>query len=310
MKFNIISNIDNGYGLQRDYEILKAILEDAGHYVNGIQFQQPVNQMAVDVNIFLETVIPLHHMAKENWYFPNPEWFELGLDGKYLGQFDRVLCKTHNAFDVFSRYTDKAEYIGFESIDRFRPGVIRKRKFIHVAGNSIVKSTDAILKAWIDYRIPFDLTMITRRPGFFDRSIYPNIRHIFRVAQDGDLSDMLNYHAFNLCPSQCEGWGHCIHEALGAGQVVITTAAPPMNEFYIPGNWFVGVRGSKPLRLARIYDVQPADIATAVNAAVRMTDKEIEQQTHINRDAFIQNRADFRGRFLKIVEEATGRLAA
>jgi len=59
MRFNLISNIDNGFGLQKDFEILKSLLESLGHDVCGVHFQKPNQAESVDVNIYLETLIDL-----------------------------------------------------------------------------------------------------------------------------------------------------------------------------------------------------------------------------------------------------------
>ena len=73
LKFNIISNIQNGYGLEDDYQIVRELLEAAGHSVMPVQYDRAIEMQQADVNIFLETLIPVFGWARENWYFPNPE---------------------------------------------------------------------------------------------------------------------------------------------------------------------------------------------------------------------------------------------
>src|SRR5260370_39891253 len=102
-RVNIISNIGNGVGLQRDFELLREILNESGHEVFGVQFNAPHRGPSVDLNIFIETVVPsLFFLAKHNWLIPNPEWFqEVFLSS--LASFSRILCKTRDAMRIFKR---------------------------------------------------------------------------------------------------------------------------------------------------------------------------------------------------------------
>ena len=69
MRFNIISNLTNGVGLQRDYELLRTELKARGHEVQGVQFNaKPLVVPPADVNIFDELVVPAAFAAaKEQW---------------------------------------------------------------------------------------------------------------------------------------------------------------------------------------------------------------------------------------------------
>ena len=77
MVYNLISNLTNAVGLQKDYEFLREELEARGHVVNGIQFNAPPQDVIrADVNIFLEVVNPaLFGWAHQQWAVPNPEWW-------------------------------------------------------------------------------------------------------------------------------------------------------------------------------------------------------------------------------------------
>jgi glycosyltransferase involved in cell wall biosynthesis len=57
-----------------------------------------------------------------------------------------------------------------------------------------------------------------------------NIEHRIGHASVEDVRALQNGHAFHLCLSEAEGWGHYIVEAMSCGVVVITCDAPPMNE--------------------------------------------------------------------------------
>ncbi|MES2199112.1 MAG: glycosyltransferase [Chlamydiota bacterium] len=64
-----------------------------------------------------------------------------------------------------------------------------------------------------------------------------------------DLRKIQNKTGIHLCPSEVEGFGHCIFEALSTGAVVITTDAPPMNEFIKDPRCLVPFSHSAPTHL-------------------------------------------------------------
>ena len=76
MKFNIISNVTNGVGLEQDATMLAELLEARGHQARKVQFNaRPIACGRADVNVFLELVVPeFFGYASVNWLVPNPEW--------------------------------------------------------------------------------------------------------------------------------------------------------------------------------------------------------------------------------------------
>ena len=151
MKFNICTLLNNGFGLEKDYEILRSLLESWGHEVHGVKiagmsgesFDQEIPE--ADVNIFLELlsayVIGLNK-AKQNWFVPNQEWYHSCWD-HIMPRINKILCKTHEAVDAFSKkgLGEKCYHVGWESRDLYDPSVLRQRKFLHVAGGSASKNT-------------------------------------------------------------------------------------------------------------------------------------------------------------------------
>lgn len=230
MRFNLISNIGNGVGLQRDYELLRGELESLGHDVSGVQFNRRDVTPAADVNIFLEVVeTRFFPSAPRQWVIPNPEWWFPGWDA-LLPQFEKVLAKTRHCQRVFSRKTERCEFLGWCSRDLFKPEIQREIKFLHLAGKSQTKNTEAVVRSWRESRPGADLTVISEchRPRPTAR-----VQWFQRVSEE-DLALLMNSHLFHIMPSAYEGWGHALHEALGVGAVVITTNAPPMNEIGAP----------------------------------------------------------------------------
>lgn len=308
MKFNIISNINNGYGLQRDYEIIRARLAELGHEVLGFSYHIPEAVAQADINIFLETVIPVFHRARESWLIPNPEWFDEARDGRYIRKFNRILCKTQDAFRIFRSRSDAAEYLGFESRDIFDPQVIRHKKFLHIAGKSMVKGTGAVMRAWKRFKIPYPLTVISSVREHVREAENSQITLYKRIPDEGKYSDILNHHLFHIYPSQYEGWGHCIHEALGIGAIVLTTDAPPMNEVKLEPGRFIPKSTSGSLRMATMHQVRAEDIINHVGAVIALNDDEVKAESDRNRQLFLSERDAFRERFAKIVNDAAERL--
>jgi len=106
-----------------------------------------------------------------------------------------------------------------------------------------------------------------------------------------------------------EGYGHSLHESIGCGAVIITTDAPPMNEFIgIDKNLLVPVLRRDPCRLGHLNWVSPDSVAVAVQRALEMTDDQIKAASQAARDGFVQDRDFFRSEFANIVQAASERV--
>ena len=297
-RFNIITNLANGVGLQREYEILRVVLVSAGHVVVGVDFQQTAGCPSADVNLFLETVVPsVFSAAPENWVMPNPEWWSDAYQ-QALPKLTRVLCKTRHAYDLFRELAgDRVCYVGFMSRDLYQPDVERKPRFLHLAGNSQIKNTEAILKAW--KKLPYRLTVVS--PHFHQEA--SKLRHVKaydRVSEE-KLRQLMNSRQFHLCPSKYEGFGHYIHEALGVGAVVVTSDAPPMNELALPKDLLVPTVPGAPLCLARLHEVTPQAVIDRVKHVAELSSVRIKEISLAARAHFEQERSNFRSRLLEVV---------
>ena len=299
-RFNIITNLTNGVGLQREYEILRDVLASAGHAVVGVDFQQTADCPPADVNLFLETVVPsVFGAALENWVMPNPEWWSDEYQ-RSMPNLTRVLCKTRHAYDLFRELAgDRACYVGFMSRDLYQPAVERKPRFLHLAGNSQIKNTEAILKAW--KKLPYRLTVVS--PHFHREA--SKLRHVkaYDRVSDEKLRQLMNSRQFHLCPSKYEGFGHYIHEALGVGAVVVTSDAPPMNELELPKDLLVPTVPGALLRLARLHEVTPQAVIDRVEHVAKLPQSRIQEISRAARAYFEQERSRFPARFLEVVDE-------
>lgn len=293
MKVAICSNIDNAKGLERDYRLLRGLLEGMGHEVRGLHFERDARhppKNSADLLIFLEVCRPVFFdVAPRRWLAPNPEWWNAE-DNHHLGAFEAVLCKTRDARRLFAPLVgDRAVLTGFLSEDRHLPGQRARREFLHTPGGSIVKGTKAVLEAWHRYGIKHRLTVVSTLRPPAPRTSY--------VAWATRLPDVpyrrhQNGHAFHLCPSEYEGWGHHLHEGLSVGACVVTTDAPPMNDvdgvaLTIPA----AEHGAQ--RLATTARVSPEGVREAVERCLALSDVELARIGEQARAAFHDQRDGF-----------------
>jgi len=283
-RFNVISHLTNGAGLQRDYELLRAELERRGHEVHGIPFRGPMCVPApADVNVFLEVVVPsLLPCARQNVAIPNPEWW---FKAWPLDVWDLVLTKTHDATRIFRDLVgDRCEYLGWQARDVYDPAVPRVPRFLHVAGKSRSKNTPAVLDGAKRAGVP--VTVIAQG-------------HQARVTDD-ELAQLLNAHLFCLLPSAYEGYGHSLHEAYGCGQVVLTTDAAPMNE--TAPAILIRPQHRRTHHCGVLHEVSGKDVARAIQRALALTEAEIASMSQQVRAAFDADRALFHANLDRVLE--------
>lgn len=314
-RFNIVSNIDNGVGLQKDAELLRDLLTSWGHQVRLIHYlkrNQIEEAPGADVNLFLEVVnydLIARNVAKENWLMPNPEWFAPWDHKNGLPDFTKILCKTPDAVRIMSKLTDtsKIRYVGFESRDLYDPSIKRERRFLHVAGQSRYKNTISVAYAFAKMFEDVD-----PRPQLTIIGCYPeeyafaqgckNVTATARVSEE-EMKQIMNSHLFHLMPSGYEGWGHALNEGLGVGAVVITTNHPPMNEF--PGvarDLLIPYQDTIPELAAQRARVVAAPVRDAVNKALNLKDDEIYAVGTQARLAFASEREKFHELFRSEIE--------
>lgn len=290
MKVLIATNIRDQKGLARDGEILSALLSSWGHQVETLDFRAEPQQGGFHLAIHLEHVEPRHlGHARRNWYVPNAEWHMIGAQNALAeNRFERVLCKTRQAERLFVPMTPAAVFVGFESRDRMLQDVPRERVFMHAPGQSGFRATAQVLQA-------FD----GRQPGA--SLVLP------RAMPEAQYIREQNRCLFHLCPSELEGWGHSIHEALSVGAIVLTTDAPPMNE--IDGVALrIPVEKRDQFRLVERVQVGKDGVSTAVTWALGLEAEEMLRIRAAARDAYEAERANFRARLGELVAQASKEL--
>lgn len=292
MRILVVTNVRDGKGLARDGEILSRLLHGWGHDVEVLDFRKPPTDPRYGLTIHFEHIEPhLLGLSPADWYIPNPEWHEddaaRALDA---GKFARVLCKTKEAARQFEKLTDRVVFVGFESLDRLDPSVPRERVFLHAPGWSAVKGTEAICSAW------------ARANGQNGGPLQYPLDYQARRTEE-QIRRAQNRALFHLCPSEYEGFGHVIHEALSVGAIVVTTDAPPMNEvkgaayFVRPVQW-------KPRCLGMMSKVDAAGVRAAADWCWALSEKEVEAKSQHARECYEAERAEFRANLRPLIDQA------
>lgn len=263
MRIGIITNIKAGIGLATEYHLLRGYLTDLEHEVTGLQYDEPAPEGlgTLDLVISLETVSRhLLDIGTVNWLIPNQEWtkrHDLDLIGR---KFHKILCKTREGERIFKEiFPAMTHYVGFLARDIFNPQIIRKKRFLHIGGNSSFRGTQEVLDAWKwrkdDRAIDAELIIVSK--ALQDRPPVANVTY-FDWLPEEELRTLQNECKFHLYPSGTEGFGHAIREAMSCNALVLSTAAPPMDE--LKSVHKIPAHGWTEYNLAKVYEVSALDV--------------------------------------------------
>jgi len=312
---NLIAR-DIGFGLSRDLRLLARALAARGHAVSvsairrgklrkladpwRLRLRSATRRLSgqiaaeFDINLMLEEIrseyLPL---ARRNVLLPNPEWFR-PQDQRALGAIDCVFAKTRHAESIFSALGCRVAFSGFTSEDRYDGGVARQRAFFHLAGRSRNKNSEPLLELWRRHPHWPRLTVVQDARTAHPAAPAANIDHRVGNLDDGELRRLQNTHRFHLCPSQTEGFGHYLVEALGVGAVTLTLDAAPMNELVTPerGMLVPAVRAATQ-NLATTNYFEESDMEQAIERIVGLGDAECERLGNAARAWFLDNDRGF-----------------
>ena len=298
LKIQVITNVNNGAGLQRDAALLADSLKKLGHEPILKQVRDSHTSELCDLNIFLELMERrFFRDAKRNWFIPNPEWWHSEWTD-LLPKCDRILAKTRDAEKIFSVLHPRVTFTGFTSPDFLDPLVRRERRFFHLGGHSEMKNSYSILRAWREFHLPYPLTFIwTQLPGPPCTGLVTTRTKV----DDAELKALYNSHVFHLCPSGYEGWGHYWHEALSCGANVIGTNHPPMSEFHALAR--VGAHLSKTQQLASVCVTEPVDIAEIVRKVAHLPEEVLAADRRAARASFERGHLEFTANLEKLLNE-------
>lgn len=323
---NIIG-CDNGVGLSRDMRLLAEACRRAGAAVTitAIPVKRGklrkvwrllrIAQLRMwwrrfigeelphfDINVMVETIYPEYFSwAGTNAYLPNPEWVSKR-DLAALRRIGVVLAKTRHAHRIFGARGCRTQFIGFASVDRNDPAVARERTFFHLAGSSSTKGTDALYRLWCRHPEWPVLTIVRSRRaiplgGGNAVVTVPNVDLHEGYMDDEELRRRQNLNRFHLCPSETEGYGHYIGEAMSTGAVVVILDAEPMNELVAPDRGLlVAPSASGRKNLATTYLFDEAQLEAVIQRLLALDDAAIGVMGASARAWFWDNRECFQTR--------------
>lgn len=262
----------------------------------------------ISVVIHLENIHP-HYILKgrENWLVPNQEWFRTSRL-HYLADITRVLCKTEAGLSVFKPLHPAAHYLGFSI-----PGAnlhipessaaCTRSGFIHVSGSSLSKGTAAVLDAWQKHPEWPELRLVANSK-LAERPLPPNVTH-YRNISDEELTALWQTSRFAVIPSEVEGYGQVLGEAMKAGAVLITTDAPPMNELVSPDRgYLVPFRKTQPFRLGTRYYVYSDDLVSVITSALNDTPQVVDTKGKAASAWVLSNHTAFKQRLSELMSAA------
>lgn len=261
------------------------------------------NRKPDDVVVHIQYPAPRHLVNGATQVFvPNPEWF-WDRDAWALPFIDVVLCKTKHAVAIFTAAGCTAEYVGFTSQDCQVPGIRPARsRWLHIASNGHQKGTDEIVEAWHRHPEWPKLTILAHKRT----TPTPPAKNLYVVNEwvdDTQLRRLMQSSGVHLCPSNAEGFGHTIVEAMSCGVLVITTDLAPMNELVDESRGvLVDVAESKPMGWARRAQFTQAALEDAVERAISMSDAEFARRSAAAREWYVQNDVAFKRRLGELAD--------
>lgn len=290
LHINVFS-VKNGKGLEADQKILVEALKELQCHVRSKEFNDPVDQkQTADINIFFEILTPeWFPLAKQNWFIPNPEFYSQ--DVALLNDVDLILCRTKESEKIFNKLDLNTYFLGFTSIDCYDSNIQKDYKlFFHLAGGSAYKGTSSILRAWMkNPHFPF-LTIVKHAQNA--QAKVPNICWIPYRLDTSVLRNFQNCCGIHLCLSETEGFGHYLMEAMSTGAIVVTTDAPPMNEFV--QSFLVPYTRKASQSLANLYYADEDALAKTINTIMKMPLSELKKMGKKNREIYLQRTEEFK----------------
>jgi glycosyltransferase involved in cell wall biosynthesis len=235
---------------------------------------------------------------------PNQEWIRKEV-AENMDKCTLIWCKTRYAEAIFRERNFQTRYIGFTSADIFMPEIKKDYgKFIHVAGRSHLKGTKAILELWQAHNEWPALLVISSNKEW--KQLFP-LHHVTFLANslsDYDLRVAMNSCGIHLCPSETEGFGHYISEALSSKAVTITANAPPMNEIITPESGLLALATKgEAMGFGYRFFVDKDSLEQMIIKAIEMDTNEKMAMGEAARKSYESQRADFRSRLIEAMNE-------
>lgn len=272
---------DNGFGLSRDFAVVRPILEACGYTVERIAPSRPAKGRA-DISIHLEHIYPKNlGQSRADIAVPNVEWCP-GTMVTAMRRCQVVCAKTMDAADILARQGLSPIMTGWTSPDIYRE-IPRYKRMIHLAGRSPLKSTHTLIQAMA--LIP-DIPLTIYRPTGL-HNLPANVSHTRAILTPDAVIEAQNEALIHVLPSQYEGFGHAINEAACVGANIVTTNHAPMNTF--GAKYLCPVMSYKRQNLASLAIITPQHLAQTIRQAweeVAAPDPEARKEWQRRDEAF------------------------
>jgi hypothetical protein len=238
-----------------------------------------------------------------NCLIPHQEWFRPRLE-PLLPRFDWLLCKTRFAEQVFARKSPRVRYIGFTTEDRgtssYRPDY---GAFLHMGGTSRQKGSGALVRVWKDHP-SWPLLHVVWHEETADVPLAENIVWHRSFVPEMELRELQNHCGIHVCPSEAEGYGHSLMEAMSCHAVPVTTDAPPMNELVAPDRGvLVPYERTAPQGLGTNFYVDERALASAIESLLALPVDRRSRLGEQGRAFFERERIEFPLRLRRALEE-------
>ncbi|MEX0322350.1 MAG: glycosyltransferase [Puniceicoccaceae bacterium] len=313
-----------GAGTDRDVSILESLLKEEGFEVRHIstplqsgKIRRLCNFMSQFRSLFFPVRAQFHleliyreqfSHSPVNFILPNPEFTDVDVFSK-LACEPTVLCKTRHAVKLFESVPIDHKFLGFTAEDCFRDGLKKDfKKFLHVSGKSPHKGTGRIVDAWKKNPHWPTLTIIRSKTDALgeDRWKIPQTDNIELIEDWLDEDEFLriqNEHGIHLCPSEMEGFGHYIVEAISVGSVTVTTDAPPMSEHVTHEFGFL-VKGESVEKhnMSERIMVDPEELEGTINRILAMPESSLAAMGNAARQRYLKANSEFRDNFRNIIK--------
>ncbi len=243
-----------------------------------------------DINFFIESVFPEYlPTGRINGLFVNPEWFR-DENLAHLPRLDFLLCKTPSGVEAFRDLPVVCRDVAFTSPDKRIPGFERRGpiRCLHLSGQSALKGSEAVVEAWCRHPEWPELTVVRRARRYGAEEApplppVPNVRYLTDYLSETELRQLQNACEVHVIPSQAEGYGHVIGEAMSCEAVVVTTDAPPMNELVtLDRGVLIRVAKSEPMRRSMKNYIDVSDLEAKLNQVFAMSP---EHRAELGRNA-------------------------
>jgi len=262
-----------------------------------------------DLNIFLAPIFPeCLPLARKNVWIPNPEGFTPYLR-KWMPSIDLVLAKTRMTERIFRKLGLPTEYTGFTSRDHFEKQDKRDyTRFFH-ASSTPCKGTKRMIDVWKNHpEWPEVIIVDPNNDPYIASSGRPNIR-ISKYLEAAEFYRLQNTIGFHMCPSEAEGYGHYMMEAMSCRAVTFTTNGPPMNELVDSSRGILLDRldETPEFGLSHRYFFKPESMEEQVTRALKLDPAALEEIGSSARAFFLENDRLFRKSFPELIRSICAR---